>query len=1148
MGVIGSRLALLLLASGMAGVSAAQPVVRHAEPVTLSLKAETASFDAYGRRFRIELADNERALQKLPAQAKQQVARFRLLRGTVDGATDSWVRLTESARGVEGAIWDGQELYAVTRYEAIAPYLATPFDAPPGQTVVYRLSDMQDALPRDFCALDGRVAKAEVTALDQYHALMAEIQAGIVTPTLSRQLEISLIADAEFQAGESHDPVAAMMARFNIVEGIFSEQVGLLLQATDVRLMPATSDPFTSNKGATLLEQLGAYRESTAAVRARGVAHLMTGKSLEGTTAGIAYVGDVCHVRRGVSLSQRQHGTTISALIMAHELGHNLGAVHDGTAGTACANVSSGFIMWPSVSGYATFSHCSITQMQAVIETANCVTPVEYADVALEPRVDGVAGEAGRPFTLPFLVRSTGNLAAEDVTLTIPLPAGMAATPLAATASLGHCAISGAEITCNLGDLAEGTDASVDVLVRADVSGNFNVSAQLAASNDRLSANNRRAIPVSLRSGIDAAVAVSSAADETPVGGELELFVDVSSRRALPVRNATLSVNLNQPVISATMAGATCTLNASSLTCAIAEIPAGATGRLTVQAKADTAGPLFAAASVSVIGDGDLNNNKSSANVWVQAERDVEISTTAQANQLSVGTVYEIPFTLRSRGSAPTGDVALLVSMQAPALAVESIEAGGAVCVASDAGLLRCELGPLAPGASRTVVLRVRGTGPVATDVVASALAMGDGYVANNNASVQLRIDHDVDLAVALASGGAGLEGVEFDGEVTLLSQGRYPATGGLLDVELHEAGELRSVRIHKGKACERLSATRARCALPDIARGGSVYVAYSAVFAEPGEYAVTFRATATNDTGPANDELVRPILVRPYLDVAVSGSLRFENLFAGQRRVRTYTISVDRRDLASASFLASHADHALRVEAISAENADCRIDDLGGRCEFVALPAGASIPVKVTWLAGDVPATATGVVSVSTPGDVASGNNVLSARIETFAATDVEVRVGAAVAGASGETLAFPLIELVNGAQPALAPWVEIDLPSGVTLVDVAAGGALCSGTTQLRCDFTSLAAGETGSVSLTVRAGTSGAFTAQVRGGAANDNNPSNDTRNVTLNITGAQPAPPQPPAPKAKGGGGAFEWLSLMLLLGTVPLSRKRGRASV
>src|SRR6185369_12824696 len=259
---------------------------------------------------------------------------------------------------------------AVTTYSRTAPYLTTPLAVGPDQTVVYRLSDAKDVLPRDFCGLgDDTVVTSKATGLDQYRALVADLQ-DTAAGHVSQQIEISLIADSAFATAESQDPNAAMLARLNIVEGIFSEQVGLLVLATDLRVMSAGSDPFTSTAPTTLLEQVSKYRSATPEVRARGLAHLMTGKNLDGTTAGIAYVGTVCDAQRGVSLSERSYGTTISALLMAHELGHNLGAPHDGQG--ACAAVGGGFIMAPSVSGVGTFSQCSIDVMHTKLASASC--------------------------------------------------------------------------------------------------------------------------------------------------------------------------------------------------------------------------------------------------------------------------------------------------------------------------------------------------------------------------------------------------------------------------------------------------------------------------------------------------------------------------------------------------------------------------------------------------------------------------------------------------------------------------------------------------------------------------------------------------------------------------------------------------------
>src|SRR5688572_11870282 len=120
----GSRIALWLILFGCAMSAAGQtPAIQYAEPVALSLKSSYTEFDAFGRRFSVSLADNDRVLAKLSGARKAELASYRLLKGKLDGNPGSWVRLTQSAAGVEGAIWDGHDLYAVTRYERIADFL-----------------------------------------------------------------------------------------------------------------------------------------------------------------------------------------------------------------------------------------------------------------------------------------------------------------------------------------------------------------------------------------------------------------------------------------------------------------------------------------------------------------------------------------------------------------------------------------------------------------------------------------------------------------------------------------------------------------------------------------------------------------------------------------------------------------------------------------------------------------------------------------------------------------------------------------------------------------------------------------------------------------------------------------------------------------
>ncbi len=329
-----------LLALACAGnVCAAQPELRiqFAEKVQLPARIGHVEFEAYGRRFAFDLESNDRLLASIPAARKAALPGARLMRGKLAGLAGSWVRLARVGNGLEGAIWDGSDLYVVTNAGAIEAALTTPLVAASTDTVLFRLSDAINGLPKGYCGVAPEAARstsADVPALGHYKAMVAEIRTAATTAAVE-QLRVALIADSAFQNREGSDSTEVMLARLNSVDGIFSEQVGVLLVPSEVRLVPQGSDPFTQTAPGDLLRQLSDYRRTNPAIRAAGLAHLLTGKDLDGNTVGIAYVDTLCDQQRGTTTIQCSMGFIAAGDARYFDISLNTSA-----AGTFTSNVS----------------------------------------------------------------------------------------------------------------------------------------------------------------------------------------------------------------------------------------------------------------------------------------------------------------------------------------------------------------------------------------------------------------------------------------------------------------------------------------------------------------------------------------------------------------------------------------------------------------------------------------------------------------------------------------------------------------------------------------------------------------------------------------------------------------------------------------
>ena len=109
---------------------------------------EHVAFDAYGRRFELSVSPNERIRRAVTAGNTATMP----LQGTVDGATNSWVRITRSASGMRGMIFDGHSLYAIDTAADVAGSTVEPLTVSGTAPVIYRLEDA--LLPTDTMSCD----------------------------------------------------------------------------------------------------------------------------------------------------------------------------------------------------------------------------------------------------------------------------------------------------------------------------------------------------------------------------------------------------------------------------------------------------------------------------------------------------------------------------------------------------------------------------------------------------------------------------------------------------------------------------------------------------------------------------------------------------------------------------------------------------------------------------------------------------------------------------------------------------------------------------------------------------------------------------------------------------------------------------------
>ena len=397
--------ALGLAASAVIALDVAGPV-EHDAFVSVTIDGAPATlyllpFDIRSDDFEVLVPDGRGSFQALPNPPSP-----RTVRGTVVEWPGSEVvgslgpnTLTARVRTRAGAVWFIEPLGR--RFPA----------APAGTHVVYAQADVIP--PTGICGVTAEMEetarqRAEAESVDDQEPWRPESARGRGT---TQATEVSVDTDYQFYQifNDVADAVDDVETTLVGVDVIYRSEVAISYVLNRIVIRSTPTGTYTSTDPATLLDQFRDEWESTYDAQERDVAHLMVGRNLDASVAGIAYIREICNrnglfTSGGYGLTQRLNVLANRVENAAHELGHNWSANHcsdEADASTGCSGPGFNFdsdcqIMCACLSGCtgvitqfgsaATASIINHRDSRSCLDTSRSIT---YVDASYSGDEDG---------------------------------------------------------------------------------------------------------------------------------------------------------------------------------------------------------------------------------------------------------------------------------------------------------------------------------------------------------------------------------------------------------------------------------------------------------------------------------------------------------------------------------------------------------------------------------------------------------------------------------------------------------------------------------------------------------------------------------------------------------------------------------------
>lgn len=290
--------------------------------------------------------------------------------GFINQNLDSWVRLSHIKNQWQGVISIDGNIHNITPSNSTTDIEGNIVvsSRPPERNTPLQCGTTNTLSPQTISAEKTIASQVIESQTINYSTLCADTINGICIVA-----ELELAFDQAFQSRYPDNAEDQANSLINIVEGYYINDMNIGFNQITSELLSTVT--FSSSTDAvSLLDDIQSKKSNQQLSFIKNDAalfHFITGREFDTSTVGVAYLGALCDTNGfSVGTSQLVSGNIpLTALVVAHEIGHNLGSSHDDPTNNIC---ESGFIMAPSLSSFASqFSSCSIESIQSTISNTN---------------------------------------------------------------------------------------------------------------------------------------------------------------------------------------------------------------------------------------------------------------------------------------------------------------------------------------------------------------------------------------------------------------------------------------------------------------------------------------------------------------------------------------------------------------------------------------------------------------------------------------------------------------------------------------------------------------------------------------------------------------------------------------------------------